>query len=328
MKSGVFNFATIVPAVTLCSFLFLAACQKDYQDSPYNKLESFTIQNTAGSALSASIAGNDIIIYWPSYQAMPDSITPVITFSKNAIIKPASGVKVAFDSTTTYTVTAQDGSQFVYRLKIPEYQPIPYISSFTSITYKDMKLVRVLTNTVVINGNYFIADTSKTHAFLVMSGDGTEKPITINSIQKIGLVLEPLSRFNFATGTSFKFKVVTGNRTVVSTDALIVAPAVPAFTLPTAATSVKSGTTFTLVGTNATYINGAKIGTTASSTTLYSLEVVGTTATSVTFRVPESVPLGEYRRFTYTYTASAYNDAGTANLNINTATRSITVQAP
>src|SRR5690606_12490916 len=105
--------------------LALLGCTKKQPDYPYTDLLQFSVQDAAGQPLKGVVENNEIILYWPPHQMVPDSITANITIAERASISPASGTKVPFDAQTVFTVTAQDGSQQSYRLKPVIIQPTP-----------------------------------------------------------------------------------------------------------------------------------------------------------------------------------------------------------
>lgn len=155
------KFTRWCTAAVVC-LLLLNACKKEYPDYPYNDIKQFVIKNVNGADLKAAFNNNDIILYWPPFVNVPDSITPQITVAERAAIHPASGTKVPFNETTVYTVTAQDGSIRTYKLVVATNQP-PLAVKYVQ---EPMKLGAEFE----ISGEYFIPDTNQTKLYLV-SGD-------------------------------------------------------------------------------------------------------------------------------------------------------------
>jgi hypothetical protein len=136
------------------------SCKKEYASYPYNAIETFVTADPSGTTLSAAIVDDNIIIYWPPLQPVPDSITPVIGISKKASIMPASGVKVAFSETTTYIVTAQDGKTRTFTLKPSVNQP--------NISFEDPDGNKLQIGAWFnLLGEYYITDTTKTKLYLL-----------------------------------------------------------------------------------------------------------------------------------------------------------------
>jgi hypothetical protein len=133
----------------------LSACKKEYPALPYNDIEQFTIKDAAGNDIKASIDGTDIIVYFPPFQTVPDSISPAITVSGGATVQPASGTKVPYKNGTIFEVKAADGSTKTFRLKVLVNQPAP------SIEVGDTQLDYGLT----IAGEYLLPDTIKPGCF-------------------------------------------------------------------------------------------------------------------------------------------------------------------
>ncbi|WP_157262475.1 hypothetical protein [Pedobacter sp. PACM 27299] len=182
-----------------------SACKKEYTDFPYHNIEQFQVSIDEKSNIDAVIKGDSIILYWPPFINIPDSITPQITVSERASILPASGKKVAYSDKTSYRVTAQDGNTKVYHLKRLNNQPI-----------FDFELARTMTRggLFLLSGSYFVADTSKTKVYLI---DKSKKETRINPI-----ALLTTARLNAAvpavsvidTG-SYHIKMITGSRTLI-----------------------------------------------------------------------------------------------------------------
>ncbi|SEW26324.1 hypothetical protein [Chitinophaga arvensicola] len=263
--------------------LLLSACTKENAKLPYSEITSFNIPYGNGQSLSAAIDGQDIIVYWPFEQQMPTEITPQITVSDQAAVKPASGAKVALSSATSYTVTAQDGSTVIYKIRIVSVQPTPVVTalqndwySFIGPGYKDK-----------LDALYVIRDSSRTH-LSVISGAGKKVPLIIDSITReriyytMPAVLDTGKYRMFLETGSFSF---TGKTDLYYREH---EPELEDYGNLT----LKRGQTFTLKGKYLNKVTAALIM--PDFVNQFDLEVISNTATSVTLRLPASVPAGTY----------------------------------
>jgi len=215
---------------------FFISCKKEYVDYPYNTIEKFVVTDNTKAAIEASITESKIIVYWPPQQAVPDSITPVITVSDRATISPASGTKVAFKQTTIYTITAQDGGTRKFTLTPSVNQPLVYFN-FAGSNIQNLGIGKPF----AIIGENFIVDTAETKFFLV---DKNKKEIQV-----------PASNFTSFTTTgirgsipvtsaidtgNYTFKLVSGIRQAVQGPYHV---GKPDLTVTTTMTSVKKGGT-------------------------------------------------------------------------------------
>ncbi|MEH6308613.1 hypothetical protein RYH73_23375 [Olivibacter sp. CPCC 100613] len=139
--------------LSIIALIGISSCKKEYEDYPYHTIEKFTVTDEVGNNLEAALVGDSIWIYWPPFQAVPDSISPVISISKNATISPASGAKVAFNTGTMYTVTSESGLSKTYYLKAAVNEPIVAITS----NPRNISLGGVLS----FRGQYFSTDTNR-----------------------------------------------------------------------------------------------------------------------------------------------------------------------
>lgn len=131
----------------------ISSCKKEYEDYPYNDIEKFTVVDAVGNTLEAALAGDSILIYWPPFQAIPDSISPVISISRNASISPASGEKVAFSKGIAYTVISESGFSKTYYLKPAINEPEVNITAAPNYI--------MIGSPIEIRGQYFSTDTNR-----------------------------------------------------------------------------------------------------------------------------------------------------------------------
>jgi len=314
------------------SFLVLIlasnACKKEYTDFPYSKIESFNIKVSDGTTLSASIVGQDILVYWPPFQEVPASVSPVISVSERATVSPASGTSVAFTEATSFKVTAQDGTVSTYNLKPVFTQPD--FNSFTltgSSVFGTTNLFRINSTIVVRTTDYLIADTSKTHVYLeATNGKRYQMPVSSVTSTRVTSTVATANTFP-PIGTEFKVNVVSGIKSVTGTTNYVMAPAAPTMALTLfAAQTVQRGGSFTLTGVgDASYFTAASLAT-SSTGTYYPLTISARNGNSITFTIPSDFPTGTYLYFKYSYTADTYHAAATdVVLAITASTRRITV---
>lgn len=219
--------------IAILLIIFAAAfpsCKKEYTDWPYNNIEKFAVMDQTGQELKALIQDGIILIQWPPFQTIPDSVAPEIVISERATVSPASGVRILFEDGQLYEVTAQDGSKKTYTLKISSNQPEPtYIVSETQVP---------LGGTFGLIGEYFIADTNQTTLHLV---DKNQYEIKLSSFTLFNTVsIIPTIPLDIDTGRyAIKFK--TGIYTFTKDTISVVRPPFKATVNAASAVSVKRG---------------------------------------------------------------------------------------
>lgn len=159
---------TVLPSCTKTSY--------DYEKMPYKNIESFKVKGYTADSLNAVIRNGQIMVYWTGEADAPATIRPVIAVSKGAAITPASGVEVSFKDTTTYTVSAEDGSVQIYHLKPVLNVPIPRVYAITPNT-----LHLITDPAVTIAGEYFLSrDTADVKVYAQRVSDGFEFDLDID----------------------------------------------------------------------------------------------------------------------------------------------------
>ncbi|HEX8019847.1 hypothetical protein [Mucilaginibacter sp.] len=189
-------------------FMLLGSCKKEYVKTAYNNVEEFTIADSAGNKLKASIVGDSIRLYWPPFQTVPTNVAPQISVSSGASISPASGISVAFKKGISYTVTAQDGSKKTYFLVPMINQPAPVFSINESSINQAGYLF--------LKGQYFIPDTSQTKLFLVNTA-GKQISLSLKnalSFNSLAITIKLPNNLSIDTG-NYKLKLINGSNTVV-----------------------------------------------------------------------------------------------------------------
>lgn len=175
-------------------FLIISSCKKEYNDKinlipgdtiqviGYTDITSFQVNEFSNdTAIKASLKGDTILVYWPSYKSMPATIKPTIILPDSATISPASGVEIPFKTGTTYKVISGAGTSRNYTLKVTFEQPIPWFYA-------------PLLNTEFYNGSYqtlikgdnFTPDTAMTKVYLVSAVDSVAYQAEIYSINSAG----------------------------------------------------------------------------------------------------------------------------------------------
>lgn len=245
-KRKLYLFVLIVIATLAGS---LSSCKKEYLKTPFNQIEAFSVTDSLGNQLKASLTGDSIIVYWPPYQTAPVKVTPQIVVSSGASISPASGTQVTFASGTVYTVTAQDGSKKTYKLIPLINQPAPVfdVANNTSLQIGDYLGLR---------GQYFIPDTTKTRLYLI-NVSNKDIPVSlkeISSFNTFGFVVRLPQDNSIDTGY-YKVKLVNGTNTSIKGPYHFGLPAFPAIQTADEGKNVKSGQaiTFTFSGPFAKY---------------------------------------------------------------------------
>lgn len=267
---------------TAC-LLLLTACTKEDAKLPYSQITSFTIKDADGNTLSAAITDQDIIVYWPFGQALPADITPQITVSDQATIKPASGEKISFNGSATYVVTAQNGATASYKIKIISNQPTPVLTGLQTGSQF------IVPGTVMnINHLYLIPDKSRTH-FSLISKTGEKLPCPVVDITR--------DRADFTlpqtldTGR-YNLQVESGTYSAIVKTVFLYRFGYPEL-YDYGALTLKRGQTFTVNGNYLTHITKASLYLDFSKDR--PIEVISNTGTTVTLRIPPDFPVGTYQ---------------------------------
>lgn len=282
-------------AVFSLTMAAIVSCKKEYTAYPYNTIETFTLKDASGNPLEAAISDNEIIVYWPPFQSVPDSVTPTITVARNASVQPASGARVPFNTATVYTVTAQDGSKQTYTLK-PSVNQAP-------VTFNDLNNnTFTLGSSFTINGEYIIRDTAVTSLFLTNVKTGKQSRLFLSTASvftysRISMTL-PLN-----AGIDTGLHTVTlksGARSVTKGPYYINRPAMAYtdFTFNPKGGNVKRGDevsfTFDATTPKAQYWNNTFAHCEFSILSVYyRVEIVKQSAGSVTLKIPAGIPAGE-----------------------------------
>jgi hypothetical protein len=282
--------------LTLCTLIvIITGCKKETPAYPYNDVTGFAISDAHGDTLQAAISDNELIVYWPPFQDVPDSITPNIRLSARASITPATNVAVPFNDSTTYTVRAQNGSTKTFHLKVMINQPPidftinPLNTNATGqpLLYTDNGIYGYLQ----LGAQFFIEDTTQTSVMLVSANNTYPLHITAGTLSKLSLSCN-LSE-DIPEGM-YKVRVKSGYRTFTNDQQVEVAHApIPD---PISQTLQKGGA-FTLNG---------KWMSTVKAVTAYTanyeevdFEVVNAADSQVSLKVPANAPSGTLSGYLY-----------------------------
>lgn len=161
--------------------LFTACKKTEYEQikRPYNNIERFSLAAYGNlDSVNAVISGDTVYIYWNGETAPPATITPVISISAGASIMPASGTAVTFKDTTTYTVTAEDGSIRKYKIKPVFNVAVPRLTSLVAPN----RWVWEANFPLLIDGQYFFSagNAADIKVYAQRLRDGFEFNLTVN----------------------------------------------------------------------------------------------------------------------------------------------------
>lgn len=272
-----------------------AGCKKvtEYKPHPYAEILGFQADPVKGAAFPAAIVDQQIILYWPGNTELPDSIAPMIDISANATISPASLEKVPLKDGLQYQVKAQDGTTATYTLKL-------------IINQQDIVFDETVNHTVAMTLNLnlgglvdgVIMDTAKTHVYLV-AADGTEFPLQVAQLLlmpqgQTSLEAKVPRDAGLTVGADYKVKIVSGIKSVTSSEAIVKVLGPPVKFDPVAdLITVKQGQTFTVTGTDIRNVTKGAVYD-SNTGTEYPIELVSFTETSVTLKIPNTLTVGAY----------------------------------
>ncbi|WP_293787851.1 hypothetical protein [uncultured Pedobacter sp.] len=294
----------------LCVVIIFGACKKQYEDYPYADILSFTIKDAQGNLLKAVVDGQNLIIYWPSGQEVPDHIVPAIVVSEKATVSPASGQRIAFNEGAKFVVTAQNGTSKEYLIKKIINQPLLKINISSGVlVYNNKSFVNRGSN-INVTGDNILAGKDQTSAFLVNTANSTERKIAISSITPISL--SALVDAAVPDG-NYQLKIISGQRSVLFQRTFGVSNGRPAITpveLSTIKLTLKTGEEFVLSGENRIELVNQFAIRHVATKQMYNLIIKETKAGELTLKVPEDLPAGNYDLYSYNYPAGDYYPAG------------------
>ncbi|RFS24797.1 hypothetical protein DVR12_06275 [Chitinophaga silvatica] len=279
----------------------IISCKKEteYANSPYNKIESFAI-TTSGNTISAALSGDSIIVYWPAYIVLPETVSPVVKVSENATLTPASGTGVALATGTKYTVKSQEGKTKDYFLKLVINQPGIQINENATYAVEKGGTFSINTNRDV---KFLIEDVAKTKVFLVDNND-KEVELVLAFNERGGIRFADITvpqNISLSEG-GYKLKFSSG-QSVFTTSTAIVGILYPVVNYPKADAlntdvTVKRGGNIVFKGTGFIGMQDAYIWGYTATWQIHdigSFKAVSSTGTTTTYQVPADFPLGTYQ---------------------------------
>lgn len=295
--------------ILLFALIFMA-CKKEQQASPYSNIVNFTVKDAKGAVLKAGIENNELLLYWPPEQAVPDFISPTITVAAGAEISPASGTQVPFKDGTTYTVRAKNGSTTTYKIKLKINSLIPYVRAVNFTVYKGRTFLSK-GSSVTILGDYFSSDVSLVKVFL-LAKDGKEAEVKVEKTDPISISFiadGPLGEYE-------RLKVISNNRSVTYEQKFELAPAISFPTLSPVSfeqpqtwkrgdqVNIKGGSDADLASVIGFYdINAG---------TEYPLTIKEKRKDGWILQIPSDLPLGVYTHLYFYFPDTDYSDGGAA----------------
>lgn len=302
-------FSAIGTIVLLSTILF--SCKKEDAKIPYTEIVNFSV-DIEGEVVKAAVDNDRIILYWPLEKEIPETITPLISISKNAQINPASGEVVSTRETIVYTVTAETGAIRKYTLYIPNNKVKPYVKSWDGLSSYNGRAFIVEGNQINIRGDYFSTKENESRVFFTNENN---QEVEAEIVTKGELV------FGFRPkelGTYKKIRFESAGYTFTF-DTLFNYITNPYSSIPnlTENITVKQGEDFVLNGQNLDKINRV-ILTKLSGGDEFELVVKNATAGTITITVPETLPTGEYNYMIYFQSAGEYHDARQSELVLRT----------
>ncbi|RYF26486.1 MAG: hypothetical protein EOO42_01430 [Flavobacteriales bacterium] len=209
------------------SLFVLSSCKKEYENikKPYNEIQRFAMAGYTGlDSLHASIVDDQIVVNWSATIPVPEKAKPMIRISSGAAIAPASGTEIDFKDGTSYTVTAEDGTQRVYKIKINKLDPMPRL--LTAVTPVQFGWLNSLT--IGLTGEYFLsgggASAIKVYLQRVKDGVEVDLPVPANSFTQTTLTAN-LPTFDLACDTGWhKVFLKVGNLASQSVDVYMSQP--------------------------------------------------------------------------------------------------------
>lgn len=304
------KLAPVKPFLIFFLLLAFTACKKEQQPSPYSNIVNFAIKDAKGETLKAGIENNEIVLYWPPEQDIPEFINPVITVAEGAEIQPASGAKVAFKDGTTYTVRAKNGSISTYKIKMKINSVMPYIRSVGYTVYKG-KTFLSKGSSVNINGDYFSTDINLVKVFLIAK-DGKEAEVKVEKTNPISITFAVDGPF----GDYRRLKVVSNNRTTVYEQDFELAPD-PAFPKLTTvsfeqAQNLKRGDLLNVKGGTDLDLANVVGFLDMNSGTEYPLIIKEKHKDGWVLQIPSDLPFGVYTNLYFYFPDTDYRDGGAA----------------
>lgn len=289
--------------LTCSTLLLLSSCKKESPDFPYAEIINFSITDANGAPLKGVINNDEIIIYWPPEQQIPETVTPLITVSERANVQPASNTPVTFIDGTSFMVTAQDGTKKTYQLKRIVNVPKPYITSFNGITsYNDKDFVLV-GEQLSFNGDYFNMNDDQLKVFLV-AADGSKVQIRTDSMISPINIRAIIDETALGSYTTIRLES-TPHIINVEREFEVIEDPRPIFTEFSAPLVLKRGQEYKLVGKNLDKVEELQLNN-ENSNDFIPVEIVNVSSNEVTIKIPLEFPLNTYQAMGFSYEPNSY----------------------
>lgn len=279
------------------------ACRKESPDFPYAEIVSFNVVDANGNPLKGVIENNEIIIYWPPEQEIPERITPQIIVSDRASVQPASNTQVAFADGTNFTVTAQDGTTRSYSLKKIVNVPKPYITSFGGLTINNDKQFILVGGQLSFRGDYFNIAEGQLKVFLVKSnGQEVEIPLATNNSPVSVRAVPDVSAIGVYTAVRMESQPYS---IITESDFEVIEDPRPSLTPLTEAIHLRRGQEYKLTGKNMEQVIGLGLNNENSNEYL-NVDIIEALQSEITFRIPENFPIEAYQALQFEFEPNAY----------------------
>lgn len=297
MKSKLHRSIAAIIAVHFLIAIIFSACDKVYPDYPYNEIQSFSFKNANGEVIKGVITNGEIIVYWPENQPLPENINAEVRVSERATVSPASGTAVAFNGTTTFTVTAQDGSKTEYKLKPVVNYVKPTISGVNTSFFNGRRIVLqdnvvghpVIQTELGVSGDFFKPDIPSSKVFLIRT-DGSEAEGAVRQINTASVIIST-DKIGIYKG----IRLVNGGYSVkFDVDFEVLAPFIPFFTPSESEVFIdaKAGGELKLQGQVLDKV--ISLGIYDLDYNLVPLEIKEAESGEITVILPSNLPAGDY----------------------------------
>ena len=280
--------------------------------SGLNQILAFQVEEfSTDTVLEAAIKEDSLIIYWPSsIKSAPANISPTIVVHKGAIVTPASGETVPFETGTSFTVTAEDEHEKTYFLKVVFYQPEPYYNSGSGAVRffdrNDIHYIEVINdiealgiyNDIRLDGDFFLTDTTKTRLVLTNLESNEQRVFPVLSrttaTQAFFRIPEDFERGYYSS-------VFETGEKAIEEDSIWIKHPDPIINWPGSLT-VEQGEEFTVTGSFIEDIESVQFFTSSSEgeakQALPEMQVIAISGSlfsmSMTVKVPDDFPIGTY----------------------------------
>jgi hypothetical protein len=285
--------------VALLVLLSVMSCKKVYEDAffPYHEITGFSIP---AHELQAAVTTDSIIVYWPFNIARPAKISPSFTVSEHATVSPASGSEISFETGTRFTVTAQNGEQKSYYLKVVINQPDIIIVEQTYVSYR-AEFGGVVTFNTGSDLRNVTRDENLTKVYIIDAANKATELTKEFGMQGASEVMKVNIPATGVTPGAYKLKVTSNGKTAITNDAIfgVLYPLAikPVLKPVTQDITIKRGSNITFNGTGFMEMKNSRLfnyDVNWNERELGVLEFVSATATTATYKIPSTFPVGQY----------------------------------